>query len=117
MTEVAEITERSTSERVIIAVRTPNDTWTRIGSVAPDEPPATFGHDITGFWTFIIGWMGGTGPLVWKTNDPGVVLDDHTVAVRADHLEVLADLTIGPTKLDITGRDGTATIRFTYQPE
>jgi hypothetical protein len=81
------------SERIVIEVET-GPKWTRLGSVAPDEPPGMVD-------AYAFGWHNGQGPCVWDSTD----LD----------LDVTAHLNTGPHTIPITGRDGTANVRFRYQ--
>lgn len=110
------------SERIIIEVETRPEEWTRIGSVAPDEPPGTIANQTTPGQrdAYVFGWHDGQGPCLWRseTGVDTVVVVDHTLSRVTTNtgLDVLAHLDdTGTHTVPITGRDGTANIRFRYQ--
>jgi hypothetical protein len=103
------------SERVIIEVET-GPKWTLVGSVAPDEPAASITSETPDARdVYLFGWLDGQGPCLWRSIGG---LDTGLGAARVVHstgLEVIAHLNTGAHTIPITGRDGTANIRFRYQ--
>lgn len=102
---------------MIIEVQPDPGQWTRIGSVAIDEPPgsltstATDGqHDV-----YVFGWYRDQGPAVWKSVAGVDPANDAVRTITTAGLDPVADLGTRPAIIPITGRAGTATIRFTYR--
>jgi hypothetical protein len=101
---------------VIIEVQRAPGQWTPIGSVAIDEPPGSLASTPSAGQrdVYVFGWYGSQGPGVWRSI---AGFDVPTAAARdiaSAGLETIADLGEQAAEVPIIGRDGTATVRFTY---
>ncbi|MGH3548895.1 MAG: hypothetical protein ACRDQU_12455 [Pseudonocardiaceae bacterium] len=106
------------SERILVHVETPGG-WVRLGSVQPDEPPGSVTNTTPDGKreVYIFGWIGGRMGVFRSTN--GIDIEDGpTREILTTGLDIIAgDLRLHSVQFEVAGRDGTAQVRFTYQPE
>jgi hypothetical protein len=109
------------TERVLVFVKVTDDTWERIGSVAPHEQAGSITSQATGTdqrAIYIFGWpAGASGPGLWKCRDGTVdtTIDTDRI-VGHTGMDLVADLRASSATITITDRGGTkAVIRFKYQ--
>lgn len=113
------------TERLVLAIETPDGNWFPFATRAPHEPPAALSN--VGLndqrETIAFGWYDGEGPCVWRSQPGRAIADEqpvgHVLSSGFDTIATSEQLALEPVVLVVTGRGrgpGGIKLRFTYQP-